>query len=163
MWSKKLGLLNLLAVTLVSILQAEQSSEECCLGERPQRITVRHIDPTGIGYNKGYTTAEGFFSGNWWEDWVLFLDARGHVFNDGKPAVNAGIGSRYVTESRIWGLNAYYDYRKTHKQHYNQVGFGAESLEPFGIFASMVIFPSVKSRVIFLIRSLPISVEIPPS
>ena len=93
------------------------------------RVTARHIDPGGIGYNQGYTTLEGFFPlYNGWDSWVLFLDARAHIFNNGRPACNAGLGTRYLTQSRAWGLNAYYDYRKTNRQHYNQVGAGLESL-----------------------------------
>ena len=30
--------------------------------------------------------------------------------------------------SRVWGVNSYYDYRKTRYQHYNQVSLGIESL-----------------------------------
>ncbi len=50
------------------------------------------------------------------------------MFNDGKWAANAGLGARYITRSRVWGANAYYDYRDTKRQHYNQAGLGFESL-----------------------------------
>ena len=53
---------------------------------------------------------------------------RGHVFNNGKLAANSGIGLRYVTGSRVWGANAYYDYRNTNHQHYNQISMGFEAL-----------------------------------
>ncbi len=43
-------------------------------------------------------------------------------------AANAGLGLRYMTGTRIWGTNAYYDYRNTNHQHYNQVSMGLESL-----------------------------------
>ena len=67
----------------------------CDKGTQPYRITARHIDPNGIGYNQGYTTLEGFFPlYNGWDKWIFFLDTRAHVFNNGKPAVNAGIGTR---------------------------------------------------------------------
>ncbi len=96
---------------------------------RPMRVTARHIESGGIGYHQGYTTVEGFFPlYNGWDNWVLFLDTRVHVFNSGRPALNAGVGTRYLTESRLWGLNTYYDYRKTRRQHYNQVAMGCESL-----------------------------------
>jgi trimeric autotransporter adhesin len=100
-----------------------------CLASKPIRIGIRHIEGNGIGYNQGYTTLEGFFpfipSGQ--THWVPFLDLRGHIFNNGKPAANAGLGLRYVN-TRIWGINTYYDYRKTKRQHYNQVSLGLESL-----------------------------------
>ncbi len=96
--------------------------------DRPHRITVRHIEPQGIGYNQGYTTLEGFFSlYNGSCDWVPFLDVRAHIFNNGKPAINAGLGTRYLTNRRVWGINSYYDYRNTNRQHYNQVAMGLES------------------------------------
>lgn len=94
------------------------------------RVTARHIDPQGIGYHQGYTTLEGFFGLPQCLDnlWVPFFDVRGHVFNDGRLAANAGVGLRYLGVDRVWGANAYYDYRNTHRQHYNQVGFGLENL-----------------------------------
>jgi hypothetical protein len=78
----------------------------------------------------GYTTLEGFFTipHTISTSWVPFLDVRGHIFNNGKPAANAGLGIRYLASSRVWGANAYYDYRKTSHQHYNQVSAGLESL-----------------------------------
>ena len=93
------------------------------------RLNARHIEPGGIGYGLGYTTVEGFFPlYNGWENWVVFLDGRGHVFNDGRPAANAGLGVRYLRDTRVWGVNSYWDYRNTHRQHYNQVAAGLESL-----------------------------------
>ncbi len=97
---------------------------------RTQRVEARHIEANGVGYNQGYSTLEGFFTLPYTLDgsWVPFLDIRSHIFNDGNPAVNGGVGIRHLTDARIWGLNTYYDYRKTHRSHYNQVGFGFESL-----------------------------------
>jgi len=94
------------------------------------RVTLRHIDPNGIGYHPGYTTLEAFISPfePWCDAWIPFIDVRGHLFNDGKWAANAGIGMRYLTGCRVWGANAYYDYRKTKHFHYNQVSVGLESL-----------------------------------
>jgi len=144
MHAKKVTVVGILLVSMFASLQADSPSvkaacpqtEEpkqqtvCCgPGAKPMRISFRHIEPNGIGYNQGYTTAEGFFSlYNGWEDWILFLDARMHVFNNGEPALNAGLGTRYLSASRVWGLNAYYDYRKTHRYHYNQITAGLESL-----------------------------------
>lgn len=103
--------------------------ENCGLSPHPCRLEIRHIEANGVGYNQGYTTLEGFFTLPQFLDKSLvpFLDLRGHIFNDGKPALNTGLGLRYA-ESRAWGINAYYDYRKTHKTHYNQVSVGLETL-----------------------------------
>ena len=95
----------------------------------PLQITVKHIEGKGIGYRNGYSTLEGFFApthkitGNW----IPFIDARMHVFDNGNPAANAGGGVRYLSK-RAWGLNTYYDFRKTSHKNYNQVSLGLESL-----------------------------------
>ena len=119
------------------------------LGEppRPAHIAVRHIESGGIGYQQGYTTLEGFLSptepvGSFW---VPFLDLRGHLFNDGQPAANAGIGARYLGVSRVWGANTYYDYRKTNRQHYNQIAAGLESLGEMWDFRVNGYFPVGKT------------------
>jgi len=92
------------------------------------RVTMRHIEANGIGYNSGYTTLEGFFapSNLLGSGWIPFMDLRGHVFNTGKMAANAGLGLRYQTHSSIFGINAYYDYRNAQHQHYNQISAGLE-------------------------------------
>ncbi len=102
----------------------------CGTGPSPRRVTIRHIEPNGIGYTQGYTTLEGFFAAeNLYRDaWIPFLDLRGHVFNDGKFATNAGFGMRYLGPSRVWGINGYWDYRDTHHRHYNQASLGLETL-----------------------------------
>ncbi|MBI2742333.1 MAG: inverse autotransporter beta domain-containing protein [Chlamydiales bacterium] len=93
------------------------------------RLGARHIEGKGIGYKKGYTTIEGFFARDPAKGCITpFLDLRGHVFNDGRLASNAGLGIRSLLGCRVYGVNAYYDYRKTRRQHYNQVGAGLETL-----------------------------------
>lgn len=98
--------------------------------ERPSRLSIRHIERGGIGYNQGYTTFEGFFAPDpsYPSALLPFLDVRAHIFDDGKAAANAGLGLRKIIGQRVYGLNAYYDYRKSHNIHYNQVGFGLETL-----------------------------------
>lgn len=128
-----LFLSSFLLLNLFGAAKAEGASQEsaviCGKGPSHNRITVRHIEANGVGYNQGYSTLEGFFAvpKPWNNAWLPFLDVRGHIFNNGKPAVNAGLGVRYL-DSRIWGVNAFYDYRNTKHQHYNQVSIGFESL-----------------------------------
>jgi hypothetical protein len=102
----------------------------CPDGPQAMHLTVRHIEANGIGYKRGYTTAELFLAPmDLWENtYMPFLDLRAHYFNDNKWAGNAGIGMRFLSGERIWGINGYYDYRKTKHQHYNQVSAGLESL-----------------------------------
>jgi hypothetical protein len=104
------------------------------------RLEVRHIESGGVGYHDGYTTFAGFFSyvGN---NWVPFLDARAHVFDNGRPAANAGLGLRYVGH-RVWGVNGYYDYRRSHHHSYNQGAFGLESLGVTWDFRANGYFPA---------------------
>lgn len=125
-------------VTLGSFFSAEppqskkkepEAKETCGLSCHPHRIEARHIEANGIGYNKGYSTLETFLTvpSTLKKRWVPFFDARGHVFNDGKWAANAGLGLRYLGR-HVWGINVFYDYRKTQHQHYNQIGAGLEML-----------------------------------
>lgn len=127
---------------LMLFSDCETSEEEIwCLPT--QRIECKHIEANGVGYKQGYTTLEGFFTIPYTLDgcWVPFLDARVHIFNDGEPAVNGGIGVRYFTDTRVWGANTYYDYRKTHRFHYNQIGFGFESLGEYWDYRVNAYFP----------------------
>ncbi len=104
--------------------------EKPCLdGPKVHRATIRHIESGGIGYDDGYTTLETFLAAdpNWWSV-MPFLDARAHVFNDGRWATNVGVGLRRLTGKRAYGVNAYYDYRNGSKLSYNQIGLGFETL-----------------------------------
>ncbi|MCX6990564.1 MAG: inverse autotransporter beta domain-containing protein [Chlamydiae bacterium] len=112
-----------------TICQAAEQDNSCLENSpRPMRVAARYTSPKGIGYQTGYTTLEGFFSSMVKDKWLPFVDLRGHVFDNGKFAANAGMGVRYLTSSRVWGMNTYYDYRNTKHQHYNQVALGLESL-----------------------------------
>lgn len=109
--------------------ELKSSSEICQDSQKHYRVSVRHIEGGGIGYSQGYTTLEGFFAPDPERLFLMpFLDIRGHVFNNGKMAANAGIGCRGIWGCRTYGINAYYDYRNTKKLHYNQVGIGLETL-----------------------------------
>jgi hypothetical protein len=124
--------LLLLCSTTIALFSNETEqppSETCPHGKKHYRVSARHIEAGGIGYSQGYTTLEGFFAPDPQQLFLMpFLDVRGHVFNDGKMAANAGLGFRGILGCRTYGLNAYYDYRNTKKLHYNQVGVGLETL-----------------------------------
>lgn len=101
----------------------------CGLSARPDRLSLRHIEGNGIGYQKGYSTLELFLAPRQNESSIIpFLDLRGHVFNDGKYAANAGIGCRYLSGERIWGINAFYDFRQARRSYFQQGGIGLEAL-----------------------------------
>ncbi|MBI2742424.1 MAG: inverse autotransporter beta domain-containing protein [Chlamydiales bacterium] len=122
--------LCLTGVYLPALWADKAESEALCQTEvKPYNVGARHIESKGVGYQQGYTTVEGFFTTPKSLDTCLipFLDLRGHVFNNGKLAANAGLGARFIS-SRVWGINSYYDYRRTERFHYNQVSVGLESL-----------------------------------
>lgn len=122
-------------VTFAAILplslfaEGHKEGQDCPDGKRHYRMATRHIESGGIGYEDGYTTLEAFFSSDpsWWSV-TPFLDIRGHVFNSGKWAANAGIGLRALWGSRAYGINTYYDYRNGSHLNSNQIGVGLETL-----------------------------------
>ena len=110
--------------------EPSKANRSCGNGPMPARIAIRHIEPNGVGYNQGYSTLEAFFSS--YEplknQWVPFVDLRGHVFNNARLAANAGVGLRYLSSYRVWGVNTYYDFRNTSHLSYQQIALGLESL-----------------------------------
>ncbi len=103
--------------------------ESCPDGKQHYRASIRHIESGGIGYDDGYTTFAAFLASDpsWWKV-TPFCDIRGHVFDNGKWAANAGIGLRTLWDNRVYGINAYYDYRNAGHLHSNQIGIGFETL-----------------------------------
>lgn len=121
---------------------SEPTPSECIELPQSYRISARHIEPGGVGYSRGYTTLEGFFGLHPYltKHYIPFLDVRCHVFNNGEPALNAGIGVRFINQI-VWGANAFYDYRKTHRSHYNQIGIGMEASGELWDFRANGYFP----------------------
>ena len=93
------------------------------------RMSLRHIESGGIGYDDGYTTVDAFLAPTPNELTLMpFLDLRGHVFDDASLAANLGVGFRKIAACRVYGVNAYYDYRNIDHVNYGQMGFGLETL-----------------------------------
>ena len=82
-------------------------AEDCGSGPKSMRITARHIEGRGVGYTQGYSTLEMFLAppASVDKSFLPFLDLRGHIFNKGKPAANAGFGLRFIG-NHIFGINA---------------------------------------------------------
>lgn len=108
---------------------AHIKEETCPDRKQPYRATLRHIESGGIGYESGYTTLDVFLASdpNRWKV-TPFLDARGHVFDNGRWAANAGVGLRALWGTRVYGINTYYDYRSAHLFNAHQIGAGLETL-----------------------------------
>lgn len=114
---------------LSSYASMQQEECDCLIGKQYQRAVLRHIESGGIGYKDGYTTLEVFLtpdSSHW--SVTPFLDCKGHIFDNGNWAANAGIGLRTLWKNQVYGINTYYDYRNAGRFNSNQIGIGFETL-----------------------------------
>ena len=120
---------NSLIGSIVCFTVSSFAEETCLSGTKHYRAAIRHIESGGVGYDQGYTTLEVFLAMDPSRLSIMpFVDFRGHVFDNGKFAANAGLGIRALADCRVYGANIYYDYRNTKRQHYNQIGLGIETL-----------------------------------
>lgn len=106
----------------------------CCeVWEQPFRAYVDHVEGRWLDNNQGYTSLGSFIALENLEtdNFLPFLDVRGHLFNDGRLAANIGGGVRFIDRDnrRVFGVNAYYDFRdRSHRHQFHQIGVGAEML-----------------------------------
>lgn len=97
-------------------------------------LSISHTEGHWFDNRIGYTSINFFWSlpigVN--SNYFSFVDVRGHVLNNGKTAGNLGGGIRLVNDcnrSTIFGVNAFYDFRKTTWNNYfQQIGVGLEIL-----------------------------------
>lgn len=81
-----------------------------------------------IGVKRNYTEVGLFLPVNL-NSWEPFVDVRGYRFDQGKWASSAGLGVRKNFKDNIVGINAYYDYRRSHlKKDFHRLGMGLEWL-----------------------------------
>jgi hypothetical protein len=111
---------------------AYEQTNDCLSVEKQYRLTLRHIESGGIGYDDGYTTLDMFLAADpdKWSILPLF-SGRGHIFNDGKIAANLGVGLRTLLSDRVYGINAFYDFRSVSHLPANQIGLGLETIGTF--------------------------------
>jgi hypothetical protein len=132
--------------------QTEEKDSEldsvCLANPASFRLSLKHIEANGIGYDQGYTSVDGFFAFTSIENWHPFFDIRGHMFNDGLPAANVGVGVRYQPNEAhmIFGVNGFFDFRRTHHSTFEQVGFGIEALGSLWEFRGNGYFPIINSN-----------------
>lgn len=118
-------LLSIRTLGIADQIACEETPKEASL-------TFRHREPNGIGYSPGYSSVDLFYAPDTKSSAYPFIDLRSHFFNNGKVALNTGVGLRYLpdTSSVIVGGNLYWDFRQAKHTHFNQFGAGLEFLWP---------------------------------
>lgn len=94
-------------------------------------ISLSHTEGKGLGYSQGYSSLDIFLAQPLCNgEFIPFVDLRGHVFNNGRYAANAGLGLRWLNAcyGQVWGINGYYDTFLNARLPYHQVSFGLEAL-----------------------------------
>ena len=109
-----------------------KSQERSFFWDRNYSISARSLQGNGVGFNKGYSSLDTLILFSQMNGVYPFFDLRGHLFNDGKWAANAGFGMRFKPESKdlLIGFNAFYDYRDATHSHFNQFAGGLEFSGP---------------------------------
>ncbi|MCK4934432.1 MAG: inverse autotransporter beta domain-containing protein, partial [Simkaniaceae bacterium] len=99
----------------------------------PSLVGLSYRAGRGVGYKRSYTSGFLFLTPNWERSFQPFLDARAHIFNNGRFASNLGGGLRFTSDTNNFslGANLYYDFRSSKKLDTHQVGVGLESLFPY--------------------------------
>lgn len=97
------------------------------------RFTAKHVFNEGVGRDRGFSSLEWFLpleQDSEAEMW--FGDFRGLMFDDAEFGGNLGGGYRWYDADldRIFGVNAYWDFRTETGLVFNQVGIGLETLGP---------------------------------
>ena len=128
-------LLGLVCYSMTFLTYADTATEETdedCLLKNPAsfRLSLAHREANGIGYDQGYTSVDTFFAFTSIRNWHPFFDVRGHFFNNGKVAANAGFGIRYEPKAFpvLLGVNGFFDFRRANHSTFEQVGIGVEAL-----------------------------------
>ncbi len=113
----------------------------CSLHAVESRIEIRNREAAGVGYSTGYSSLDYYLMT---EGSVEFLlDLRGHVFNNGQGAGNAGVGFRCPLndDKSLIGANAFYDVRQSPHLFCHQVGAGLEWISRYVDFRTNGYIP----------------------
>jgi hypothetical protein len=102
-------------------------------GTNVKRVSVRYVQGTNdnIIYGTDYLSLDALIAPNCRPGHMSpMLDLRGHRLNDNTYAANVGLIGRYTSRDkpRIYGINAYYDFRQGDFGNYNGLGAGVEFL-----------------------------------
>ncbi len=118
----------------------------CSLNAVESKLEIRHREAGGVGYSTGYSSLDYFMITE--GDVEMLLDLRGHVFNNGQGAGNAGLGFRCPIhhDKYLIGANAFYDIRQSTDLLCNQVGVGLEWLGKYVDFRTNGYLPVGKKK-----------------
>lgn len=125
------------ALEQAPVLAVAKEEDSCCPSTwncqniaRPHFLSIGHREGKGIGYTRGYSSADLFISHTTDDLFTPFFDLRSHYFWEDKWACNAGFGMREASRSLgvVIGINAFYDYRQANHTHFHEVGAGVEVL-----------------------------------
>lgn len=97
------------------------------------RLTLRTDVGDGVGYTRGFTTFEAMIPLDQDSRSLWFSDVRLLNFDqENRWEYNLGAGYRWYSERSacVFGVNAFYDARKTDYHFYEQLGLGFEALTP---------------------------------
>lgn len=111
-----------------------------------QRYGLGYTAGDGVGFNGGFGTLEWMTPINGDGEWdLLFGDVRFNILNDASIASNVGLGYRWydLGLNRIFGVNAFWDWRDTGRNGFNQLGIGIESLGPLVDFRANAYIPDI--------------------
>ncbi len=146
---RKTTVISFLVASLTLYAEEQKASTWNCQNlAHSHFLELRHQEGKGIGYTGGYSSADLLLSETPPSFLTPFLDLRGHYFNNGKYAANAGFGLRDSSEvlGVAFGINAFYDIRKVKHAHFQQVGPGIEVLGEQWDFRANGYFPIGKRR-----------------
>jgi hypothetical protein len=107
-------------------------------------LCLSHTEGKGLGYSQGYSSLDLILCEPFWDSQCASLvDLRGHIFNHGKRAANAGLGLRWMDFCHrcVWGINGFYDYYRPSHHPYSQVSLGIEALGSLWEFRMNGYFP----------------------
>jgi hypothetical protein len=128
----KAAVLYTLSIVFTTLLSASEPEIVDESSPNPFNMSFSHNDGRGIGYSEGYTSVDLLYTPSFQaeKNMQYFLDARAHMFNDGKSAANVGLGARYLDykKQKVYGANLFYDYRQVHHDGFQQMGLGIEVL-----------------------------------
>lgn len=103
------------------------------------RLTLRGDAGDGVGYRRGFVYGEGMIPVRQSQDDLLFADVRIVNFvEENRWEYNLGGGYRWFCPvcEQVFGVNGFYDARKTDFHYYSQIGLGVEALTPNWEFRS---------------------------